>query len=165
MPVSKMKPSNYEPPARKAVRIRQTVFIPAPPEKVYAAYLDGKKHSAMTGGQAEFDPHEGGDFTAWDGYISGTILELEKGKKIVQDWITTEWPEGYPRSVLTLSFKPKEKGTELEMVQECVPASQAKDYEQGWHNFYWKPMQKYFSASKKKAPAAGSAAKKTARKK
>jgi activator of HSP90 ATPase len=148
MPVS-LKGAVYTgPPGNKSFTIKQKVFIPASPKKVYEAYLDGKKHSAMTGGAAELEPREGGSFSAWNGYIYGTICELEKGKKIVHDWITTDWPEGYPRSLLSLTFKPKDKGTEIHLVQEGVPAAQVKSYEKGWKAYYWTPMKKYFSGPK-----------------
>ncbi len=51
-----------------------------------------------------------------DGYIFGKNLELVKGKKIVQEWTTTEWPENYPPSILTLIFQAKPSGTLLTMV-------------------------------------------------
>src|SRR5437016_2680599 len=47
-------------------------ILPATPERVYHAWLDGAQHSAMTGGAATVDPHVGGAHTAWDGYITGT---------------------------------------------------------------------------------------------
>src|SRR5947199_10736209 len=53
MPAAKNKPISSLSEPRKATRIVQKVFIPAPPEKVYAAYLDGKNHSAMTGASAQ----------------------------------------------------------------------------------------------------------------
>ncbi len=50
------------------------------PGEVYAAWLDGAQHAAMTGGgAAECDPIVGRRFTAWDGYIDGTNLELDPG--------------------------------------------------------------------------------------
>jgi len=88
--------------------IKQIVFIPAKPVQVYDAYIDAKKHSDFTGGKATCNPKVGGDFTAWDGYIFGRNLELRKGKKILQEWTTTEWPKGYPPSILELSFISKE---------------------------------------------------------
>ena len=79
----------------KTTTITQKVVIPASPEEVYDAFMDAKKHSAFTGAKATSDAKVGGEFSAWDGYITGKNLELEKGKRIVQEWITTEWPEGY----------------------------------------------------------------------
>ena len=128
----------------KVTTIEQKVVIPATPDEVYEAFMDAKKHSAFTGGKATSNPKVGGKFTAWDGYISGKNLELEKGKKIVQEWITTEWPKGYPPSRLELTFKKVKDGTEISMVHSDVPAEQADDIEQGWIDFYWKPLKDYF---------------------
>jgi len=124
--------------------IRQKILIPASPEEVYEAFMDAKKHSVFTGSKATCDPKVGGKFTAWDDYISGKNLELEKGKKIVQEWITTEWSEGYPPSKLELTFKKAEGSTEISMVHSGVPAKQAADIKKGWIDFYWEPLKAYF---------------------
>src|SRR4030065_312962 len=86
----------------KVKTIKQEVIVPATPVEVYEAFMDAKKHSAFTGSRATCDPRVGGEFTAWDGYISGKNLELEKGKRIVQEWVTTDWPQNYPPSRLEL---------------------------------------------------------------
>jgi activator of HSP90 ATPase len=124
--------------------ITDNVIIAASPEELYDAYVDAKKHSAFTGSKATGDGKVGGKFTAWDGYIFGKNLVLEKGKRIVQEWKTTEWPEGYPPSKLELTFKKVKGGTELSMVHSDVPVEQADDYKQGWTDFYWKPLKEYF---------------------
>lgn len=124
--------------------IKQTAVIRAPPEEVYEAYLDPKKHAEFTGSPAAGTPKVGGKFTAWDGYISGKYVELEKGKRIVHEWRTTEWPPGYPPSVVELTFKPKGKGTELTMVHSKAPAEQAESYASGWMEWYWEPLKRHF---------------------
>ncbi|WXG44402.1 MAG: SRPBCC domain-containing protein [Promethearchaeati archaeon SRVP18_Atabeyarchaeia-1] len=124
--------------------IRDEVIIPAEPEEIYDAYVDPKKHSAFTGSKATGSGKVGGEFTAWDGYIFGKNLVLETGKRIVQEWMTTEWPEGYPASKLELTLKKVKGGTQLSMVHSNVPAEQADDYKQGWTDFYWKPLREYF---------------------
>lgn len=124
--------------------IRQKVVVSATPIEVYQAFMDAKKHSAFTGSKATCDAKVGGKFTASDGYISGKNLELEEGKRIVQEWVTTEWPENYPPSRLELSFKKVKGGTELSMVHSDVPAEQAEDLKEGWTEFYWKPLKDYF---------------------
>ena len=128
----------------KTATIKQKAFIPAPPDEVYDALLDEKKHSEFTGVKATCDRRVGGKFTAHAGYISGKNLKLVSGKRIVQEWKTTEFPKGYKPSLLELTFKTKSGGTELQMVQKNVPASQAPSYKQGWTDFYWKPLKKYF---------------------
>ena len=75
------------------------------PVQIYDAYINPRKHSEFTGAEASCDPIAGGEFRAWDGYITGRILELSRAKRIFQEWKTTEWPEGYPPSILELTFR------------------------------------------------------------
>lgn len=129
----------------KTTTIRQKVFIPAKPAEVYSAYLDPKKHSAFTGSKAAGGQKVGTKFTAWDGYIFGKNLKLVSNKKIVQEWQTTEWPEGAEPSILEITLVAKNDGTEITMVHSNVPSEQASNYRKGWNDFYWAPMKKYFS--------------------
>ena len=79
----------------KVRTLKQKAVIPASPKEVYDAYVDPKKHSKFTGSKATGKAAVGGKFTAWDGYISGKYLELEDGKRVVQEWTSTDFPEGY----------------------------------------------------------------------
>lgn len=124
--------------------IRQTVTIDAKPDEVYDAYLDPKRHSEFTGSPASGTTRVGGKFTAWDGYSWGRFLVLEKGKRIVHEWQTTEWPKGYPPSLVELTFKPARGKTALTMLHTKVPAEQAEEYAQGWREYYWEPLKRYF---------------------
>ena len=99
--------------------------IPASPEQVYAAWLSGKSHAAMTGGgPATGSTKVGGRFTAWDGYIAGKNLKLEPGRRIVQSWRTTEFKDG--------------------------DAEGHNGYKTGWQSCYFDPMKVYFLAAAKK---------------
>ena len=124
--------------------IRQKVTIDAAPEEVYHAYVDPEKHAAFTGTKVTGIPRIGGTFQASDGYISGKFLELVNGKRVVQEWKTTEWPAGYPPSILTLTFKPVKGKTELTMVHSKVPAEQISMYTDGWLEFYWEPLKAHY---------------------
>ncbi|MGP8124891.1 MAG: SRPBCC domain-containing protein [Nitrososphaerales archaeon] len=132
-------------PGLKLEVIRQKAAIGASPEDVYDAYVNPKKHAEFTGSPATGTPRVGGRFTAWDGYISGKFLVLERGKMVVHEWKTTEWPAGYSPSMVELTFKKKGKQTtELIMVHSKVPAEQAEEYAQGWKDYYWNPLKEYF---------------------
>jgi activator of HSP90 ATPase len=116
----------------------------ASPEEVYRAFLSSKVHTQFTGSEAKCSSRVRGRFTAWNKYISGKNVELVKGKKIVQEWKTSEWPEGYEPSILKISLKKKGTGTELSMIQSRVPASQVDEYDKGWYESYWEPLKQYF---------------------
>lgn len=128
----------------KTKTIKQKEFISAAPVEIYDAFLNEQKHTAFTGAKATCDRRVGGKFTAWDGYITGKNVKLENGRRIIQEWKTSEWPHGYPPSVIEFTFKPKGQGTEVKLVQSNVPSTQATGYERGWKDYYWRPLKKYF---------------------
>jgi activator of HSP90 ATPase len=130
--------------------ITQKIIIPKiTPKEVYQAYVDPKKHSKFTDSKATGKPVVGGKFTAWDGYISGKFLELEEGKRVVQEWASTDFPEGSPPSKLELIFRLVPKGTEIEMVHSNVPKDQEDETAEGWTEFYWEPLKQYFKKEPK----------------
>jgi uncharacterized protein YndB with AHSA1/START domain len=134
--------------ALKTGSIRQTIFIQASPDEVYDALVDPKKHSEFTGSPATSEMRVGGKFTAWDDYITGKHLELVRAKKIVQEWKTTEWPNGYPPSRLQFTLSRMKGGTELKMFHSKVPAEQVAEYREGWVESYWDPLKEYFPKKK-----------------
>ena len=130
--------------AAKTTTIKQAEFIPAKPVQVYDALINARKHAEFTGAKATCDARVGGEFTAYDGYITGKIVELVRARKIIQEWKTTEWPVGYPPSRLEFAFAEKDDGTEVTMVHSEVPEQQAESYRQGWIDYYWNPLKEYF---------------------
>jgi activator of HSP90 ATPase len=133
---------------QKTITITQKVNLPASPDDVYCAFVDPKKHSEFTDSEATGKAEVGAKFTAWDGYIQGKHLELEQGKRILQEWVTTDWPEGYSPSQVEFSFKANKGGTEVTMVHSNVPAEQDAELAQGWIDFYWEPLKDYFKKQK-----------------
>ncbi len=124
--------------------LKQKAIIPAPPKAVYDAYVDPRSHSEFTGSKATGKPKVSGKFTAWDGYIFGKFLELEDGKRVVQEWATTDWEEGYGPSKLELTFCTVPEGTEIVLVQSKVPRGLVDELAEGWIDFYWNPLKEYF---------------------
>lgn len=133
----------------KTATLKQTVEFPGvTPQQVYDAFLSPNGHSAMTGGAAaKITDKVGAAFMAWDGYITGKNIELVPGKKIVQAWRTSEFPDDAKDSVLKIELSPTKdgKGTVLKMTHSNIPAGQENSYGPGWHESYWEPMKEYFA--------------------
>lgn len=123
-----------------------SAVIPATPQEVYDAWLDGDEHAAMTGGEATCDATVGGRFTAWDGYIEGKNLELEPGRRIVQSWRTSEFSTGHPDSRLEILLEPDPAGAKLTLRHSEIPDGRGDSYRSGWNDHYFEPMQAYFSS-------------------
>ena len=126
--------------------LKLSTDLPVLPEKVYQAWIDSAQHSAFTGSPAEIDGRPGGKFTAWDGYILGTTLELQPFRRIVQFWRTTEFPQSSPDSHLEVLFEAVNNGTRLTLVHTNIPDGQGEEYKQGWEDYYFAPMAEYFSS-------------------
>ncbi len=121
-------------------------FFPGTPAvELFNAWLESEAHSAFTGSPARVDPGEGAEFSAWDGYISGRTLAVEPHSRILQSWRTTEFPEGSPDSQLEILFEDKGDGTQLTLIHTDIPDGQGENYRQGWQEYYFIPMQEYFS--------------------
>jgi len=118
--------------------------IPANASEIYEAWLSSNGHAAMTGSPAQVDGTVGGEFSAWDGYISGSTLDLRPNQRIVQAWRTSEFPEGAPDSRVEVLLEEVNGGTKVTITHSSIPKDQADLYRQGWEDFYFKPMKDYF---------------------
>ena len=124
--------------------IQLSATLPASPEQIYRDWLSSTGHTALTGSPAEVDPAIGGRFTAWDGYIEGTNIELEPYRRILQAWRTSEFPTGSPDSRLEVLLEAVEGGTRLTINHSHIPEGQGAMYAQGWQDFYFSPMRAYY---------------------
>ncbi len=144
--------------------IKLSVLLLAFPEEVFDAYVDARLHTAMTGAPATIEPTVGGSFSAWDGYIRGKNVLLERPRRIVQTWSAADFPEGAKPSILTLEFAEHDGETKLTLTHEDLPEGTGPRFTDGWRDFYFIPMEEFFAkggASSIK-PKKKAAAKKTA---
>ena len=121
-----------------------SIGLPVSPEMIYKAWLSSDGHTAMTGSPAKVTGRVGGKFTAWDGYIFGKTLELEKPHRILQAWRTSEFPEDAQDSLVEILLDKAKGGTKVTLKHYNMPADQVDSYKQGWEDFYFKPMRDYF---------------------
>ena len=121
--------------------IEQSVTFDAAPHDVYEALMDSEKHSQFTGAKASINRVVGGEFTAYDGALSGTILELVPDCKIVQSWRGSDegWVPGH-YSTATFSLAALDGGTRLTFMQTGVPEQSFEQISQGWQTYYWPKM-------------------------
>jgi activator of HSP90 ATPase len=114
-------------------------------EKLYNDWLDSNAHSQFTGSPALIDPSLNGKFTTWEGYISGSNKTLEPFHRIMQAWRTTEFSENDEDSILEILFDSPGNKTRMILKHSNIPEGQGEDYKQGWKEFYFKPMKKYYN--------------------
>lgn len=125
-------------------KIKMSVTLPVSAQELYNAWLDSRKHTAFTGGEAHMSKKENGEFTAWDEYISGTNLELQEGKFIKQSWRTQEFGKDAPDSILEITFEERKGKTAMNLYHYNLQKGDGKKYGKGWEDHYFKPMKAYF---------------------
>ena len=122
--------------------IHQIVTFKVPPHEVYEALMDSKQHSAFTGSKASLNRKVGGEYMAYDGYITGKNIELIPDQRIVQSWRAVDWEEGV-YSTITFVFTAIPQGTRLDFTHADLPEGTEEEFTQGWIDNYWEPMKKF----------------------
>jgi len=112
---------------------KQYFVIPASPTEIYLALTTEITIRLWTGDTVEIDPQVGGEFSLWDGAITGRFLELEPEKKIVQQWYFGEQEEP---SIVTLKLHEHKKGTSLEVNHINIPEDAYDEIVEGWESEY-----------------------------
>ena len=77
--------------------------LPADPEEVYAALTNPATIQLWSGEPAVMSTEPGSNFALWDESITGTNLEFEPGKKIVQQW---DFEDQEAPSIVTIKLHP-----------------------------------------------------------
>ena len=101
--------------------IKLSATIPVDAKTIYSAWLNSEKHSAFTKSEVKIERKVDSEFTAKDGYISGTNKLLHMNKRIVQEWRSTDFPEDAENSIVEISFEKVEKGTKVIIQHSNLP--------------------------------------------
>lgn len=112
---------------------KQYFVIPSSPAEIYLALTTEITIRLWTGDTVEIDPQVGGEFSLWDGAITGRFLELEPGKKIVQQWYFGEQEEP---SIVTIKLHEHKKGTSFEVNHINIPDDAYDEIAAGWESEY-----------------------------
>ena len=143
--------------SRSMASIHQEIKFKAAPERLYAALIDAKqfqkavllsdavKTGMVKGTQpAQISGVVGGEFSLFDGYITGRQVELVPNALIVQAWRTGSWVPG-TYSIAKFALAPQGTGTLLTFDHTGFPTGEAEHLAQGWNVNYWQPLEKVLS--------------------
>src|SRR5579871_3806348 len=110
-------------------KIIKEYAISATPEAVWNALTDAKVIEEWSGSPAVMTEKKGTAFSLWDGYCTGKNLEVERYRRLVQDWQEADWPEP---SRVTFLLQPQDGGTHIHLEQSGVPEDRLSDIGEGW---------------------------------
>jgi len=123
--------------------IRQSVTLPARPERLYRMYLDRGAHAAFTRAPVEISSKPGSPFSAFSGAIWGKTLLTVPGRLIVQSWRSVNFGKNDLDSILILTFSPDGKEGRIDLTQVNVADGDVEGVRKGWRTHYWAPWRKY----------------------
>lgn len=112
--------------------------------RLWSDWLTGYSHSAMTDADATGEAKEGSSFTAWGGYISGTVISLEPQRSFVQSWRTLDFKPDAADSRLEVSLADSPEGCVVTVRHSDLPEGDGPKYHQGWLENYAAPMAEYY---------------------
>ena len=128
---------------REALRVTST--IPVAPTTLYFAWIDSEHHSSMTGGPAKLEPVVGAKYSAVGGYVTGKLVILDLGRRIVMSWRTTDFPRDAVDSRVEVHFETLGPSTRILILHTEIPEGQSEQYKTLWNDKYITPMRAYFS--------------------
>lgn len=130
----------------KKEALRVTTTVPVAPTTLYFAWIDSTQHAAMTGGgPAKIDGNVGAKYTAMNGYISGKLVILDLGRRMVMSWRTTDFPKDAPDSRVEIHLEALGPSSRILVLHTEIPEGQAEKYKALWNEKYFAPMRAYFS--------------------
>jgi len=116
-------------------------IIKATPEDIYKALTTEITIRLWTGDLVEIDPQEGGEFSMWDGAITGKFITLEPFKRIVQQWYFGDQDDA---SIVTIKLHEHKKGTSFEVQHANIPDEAYADIVDGWDNTYMASLDEFY---------------------
>ena len=129
----------------KKEALRVTSTIPVAPTTLYFAWIDSTHHSSMTGQTAKLDPVVGAKYSCCNGYVTGKLVILDLGRRIVESWRTTDFPRDSADSRVEVHFETFGMSTRILILHTEIPEGQSEKYKALWNERYIAPMRAYFS--------------------
>ncbi len=126
--------------------VKQSVVLPAGARELYAMYLNPRTHAAITGHEVEIGARPGARFRAFNGALTGRILQTVPGRLIVQAWRSRAFHKGDVDSTLVLRFTATGKKGRIDLMHVNVPDHDYRGVDNGWRQYYWKPWRKFLAA-------------------
>ena len=86
----------------------------------------------------------GAKCAAWDGYITGENLELDRPTLIVRSWRSSEFPAGVIDSRLEVMLEEAEGEMKVTLRHSEIPDGRSESYKSGWVGHQFEPMKAHF---------------------
>ncbi|KAK9921654.1 hypothetical protein M0R45_030156 [Rubus argutus] len=118
---------------------------------LYEILMDENRWKGFTQSNAKISKEVGGEFSIFDGSVTGKNLELQNGKLIVQNWRFGNWPDGVWSTVRLTLEEPEPGLTVVKLNHVDVPdedrygnATVVENTERGWRDLIFQRIRAVF---------------------
>lgn len=127
--------------------IRQSAVLPASGARLFEMFVSADLHGAFSGLPVTIAAEPGSPFSAFEGALSGTMLETAAPNLVVMSWRSVSFQDSDPDSTLILQFHDHEQGGVIDLIHVDVPEHDFEGVTKGWDNFYWTPWRQYLKSN------------------
>ena len=121
---------------------KETYSIHADIEDVFAALTNPVTIELWSGHPAIMVAEKGKEFSLWDGDIQGMIIEIEKNKRIVQEWYFGEQED---KSLATVAMVRDYGRTQITVEHVNIPEDVYENIAEGWSEYIMGAIEKFFN--------------------
>ncbi|KAL8213797.1 hypothetical protein R6Q57_003246 [Mikania cordata] len=118
---------------------------------MYEILMDENRWKGFTQSNAKISKEIGGEISIFDGSVTGTNMELQEGKLIVQKWRFGSWPDGVYSTVRLVLEEPEPGVTVVKLTQTDVPeedrygnSTVVENTERGWRDLIFHKIRAVF---------------------
>lgn len=123
--------------------IKQKVKFKGAPKEIYELLTETKKCEAFSQKKADISKDIGGHFSVYSGNIHGINVDLVPGKRIVQAWRGSNFPEGIFSMATFNLVKASDGGTQLTLTHRGVPKELIPSVEKKWRTDFWDKIKRH----------------------
>jgi uncharacterized protein (TIGR03086 family) len=118
--------------------INKSVVVPLPADETFALITEPERLRRWNNIAARIDVRAGGEYR-WNivpgSYATGTITEIEPGRRIVFGWGFEGAPNPSEMSTVTITLEPTDDGTRVSLVHDGLPEDQVAGHTEGWEHY------------------------------
>lgn len=132
---------------KKSGSISMVVSVKARPAEVFRALTDAKSIGQWSGHKGRVEAKIGGKFEMFNGWVKGKVLAYQVGKILAYTWHPTDWDKKTKASIVEYKFTGTGVKTKIRLTHSGFPDAKAmKEHEEGWKEFVFDHLKKYFDA-------------------
>lgn len=147
--VEKKKAKGKDKEGFKTIEMSEKFYCRA--KDIYEILMDENRWKGFTQSNARISREVGGEFSLFDGSITGVNEELQEGKLIAQKWRFGSWPDGLYSSVRLMFDEPESGVTIIKLKQTDVPeedkygnSTVVENTERGWRELIFQRIRGVF---------------------